>query len=249
MTEKSTIDIKEIDNFSSHSDNWWDDKGAFAPLHKLNPTRLEYIKSIICKHYNRDYSDAEALNELNIADIGCGGGIVCEPMARLRATVTGVDADLNAINIANDHAKSSDLNITYINSSIEQLEMDEKYDVVLALEIIEHVSNVDEFIKGCNRICKKGGIIIFSTLNRNAKSYALGIIAAEHILKWVPKNTHQWKKFIKPSELAKKLRENMLTCIDICGISYDLIENDFKLDKNDLDVNYFMSATKTENDL
>jgi len=238
-----TVDQKEIQNFSKDSSHWWDINGPFKPLHRLNPVRLGYIKEQICAHYKRDSNALTPYDALDILDIGCGGGLVCEPIARLGAKTTGIDADENAIQVAQDHAQQFDLEIEYKTTSSDELVKQEKrYDVVLALEIIEHVSDPDAFVKSVLGLCKPGGLVIFSTLNRTPKSFALGIVAAEYILGWVPKGTHHWKKFIKPSELASLLRKNQTRPDNITGLTFSPIQNEFSLSQKDLDVNYFMSV-------
>ena len=236
----STVNAAEIQNFSKDSSHWWDESGPFKPLHLLNPTRLSYFKSQICNHFDLDENAPTPYKGLNIIDVGCGGGLVCEPMARLGGAVTGIDADTNAIEVAAAHAKKMGLDIEYQCVSSENIT--QKYDVVLALEIIEHVDNPDLFVKSVLDLCKPNGLVIFSTLNRTTKSYALGIIAAEHILNWVPKGTHSWKKFVKPSELSRMLRNNNAKPHDICGMIYNPLTKQFKLDKSRVDVNYFMSV-------
>jgi len=238
----NTVDAQEIQNFSKDSAHWWDPDGPFKPLHKLNPVRIQYIRDQICARYNLDFKDLKPFKDLKILDIGCGGGLVCEPMARLGANVTGIDADENAIEVAKDHAMDSDLQINYQSGPAEKLK--EKFDVVLALEVVEHVSDLDAFIKNALRLCKPGGLIIFSTLNRTAKSYALGIIAAEYLLRWVPRGTHSWKKFIRPSELARVIRQNNGKSADITGLIYNPLKDEFSLSRTDLDVNYFITALK-----
>lgn len=244
-SSKSTIDAQEVENFSRIAEEWWDINGPFKPLHLLNPTRISYLKSQILSHFNRPDSLSEPLKKLSILDVGCGGGLVCEPLTRLGATVTGLDASERNISIAKEHADKSGLSIAYLADSVENLaRQKEKYDVVLALEIIEHVADIPLFIESCLGCLKKDGIIIFSTLNRTHKSYLLGIVAAEYILRWVPKGTHQWKKFIKPSELVKFLEHNSMKARDITGLIYNPISKEFSLHPRDLDVNYFLSATK-----
>jgi len=215
---------------------------AFAPLHRLNPVRLSYIKAQICAHYERDVNALDALKGLDILDVGCGGGLVCEPLARLGANATGADADAQAIEVAKKHAKESGLKIKYENKPAEQIK--KQFDVVLALEIIEHVSCPEDFVESVCALVKPGGLVIFSTLNRNPKSFLLGIIAAEYILKWVPKGTHSWKKFIKPSELSRYIRNAYLRPHDIKGLVFNPLKDEFSLSGNDLDVNYLLTAKK-----
>ena len=238
----STINKEEIDNFESIADQWWDVNGALKPLHKLNPTRISYIKRQICNHLDRDYQSFDALNGLNVLDVGCGGGLVCEPLSRLGAAVTGIDAGDKAINVATKHAADNDLDITYKCTSSDN--HNGTYDVVLALEIIEHVDDMDTFVQSVLQLLKPNGIVIFSTLNKTAKSFALGIVAAEYILRWLPRGTHNWKKFIKPSTLAKQLRKHNYAPNNIMGLIYNPLTDQFTLSAKDIDVNYFMTATK-----
>tara|TARA_B100001989_G_scaffold136705_2_gene96810 strand:- start:763 stop:1500 length:738 start_codon:yes stop_codon:yes gene_type:complete len=238
--QKTTINAEEIEHFSKTSDQWWDENGPFKPLHRLNPVRIKYIKDQICTHFDIDPDKAQPFKNLKILDIGCGGGLVCEPMARLGAKTSGIDADQKAIACAKEHATLQDLDIEYICGDAADLK--QKYDVVLALEIIEHVNTPCEFVSICKTLLKPDSIVIFSTLNRTAKSYALGIVAAEYILRWVPTGTHSWKKFIKPSELARFARAQNFDIIDVSGLIFNPIKNEFCLSENDLDVNYFMSV-------
>ncbi len=238
----NTVDQKEIQAFSKDAAHWWDTNGPFKPLHRLNPVRLKYLREQICGHYDRDMMSLKPFTGLDIIDIGCGGGLVCEPMARLGAAITGADADEAAIHVAKEHAEQEGLNIDYINAPAESI--NKQFDVVLALEIIEHVSDPAAFVANCAKLCKEGGIVIFSTLNRTPKSYALGIIAAEYILRWVPQGTHSWKKFIKPSELARHARNSNLTPERISGLVFNPLKNEFQISKTDLDVNYFMACKK-----
>lgn len=238
----SSIDTQEIENFSKDADAWWDENGPFKPLHRLNPVRISYIKAQICGHFGRDEQSLKALEKLDILDVGCGGGLVCEPLARLGATVTGADADAAAIDVAKKHAEDHGLKIEYLNKPAE--EIDQQFDVVLALEIIEHVKNPQDFVSSISKLVKPGGLVIFSTLNRNPKSFLLGIVAAEYILRWVPRGTHSWKKFIRPSELAKMARAAGFEPHDITGLMFNPLANEFKLSKSDLDVNYLLSCRK-----
>ncbi len=237
----STVDEREIQHFSRDSDKWWDEQGPFAPLHKMNPARIDFIKTQICKHFERDMLSMKALDKLTLCDVGCGGGIICEPMARLGAKVTGIDADGIAIEAAKAHAKTSSLKIDYQNKPVEELK--KTYDIVLALEIIEHVLDPAAFIENCAARVKKGGLLIISTLNRTPKSYALGIIAAEHILRWVPQGTHQWKKFMRPSEITNIARANHMRTKAIAGVNYNPLKDKFFLSQ-DTGMNYIMVFEK-----
>lgn len=236
----SNVNAQEINNFETIADKWWDINGPLKPLHKLNPTRIGYIKRQICDHFGKDFEDFNALQGLSVLDIGCGGGLVCEPLCRLGADVTGIDAGAKAIETATAHAQDSGLNITYACETSDQ--HTDQYDVVLALEIIEHVDNVDQFVQSVLARVKPNGLVIFSTLNRTAKSFALGIVAAEYILRWLPHGTHSWKKFLKPSELARHIETNDFITTDITGLIYNPLIDQFSLSDQDIAVNYFMTA-------
>ncbi len=238
----SSVLQKEIQRFSQNAPQWWDESGPFAPLHKMNPVRLRYIRDQICRHFSLDEKKIKALTNMNIIDIGCGGGLICEPLSRIGAKVTGLDADPVAIETASAHAKDQGLKIAYLNESAENHK--KQYDVVLALEIIEHVNDPQTFVKTCADLCKPGGLIIFSTLNRTFKSMLLGKYAAEYILGWLAPGTHDWRKFIKPSELATMTRQGDLKPIDTQGLVFDPLNNEFRLDKHDLTINYFLCAAK-----
>jgi 2-polyprenyl-6-hydroxyphenyl methylase / 3-demethylubiquinone-9 3-methyltransferase len=238
----SSVAREEVEKFSKDAPRWWDENGPFAPLHRLNPARLAYIREQICKHYELDTTSLKALDGLKIVDIGCGGGLVCEPVARMGAIVTGLDADPVAIETAKAHATSSALSITYENKAAEDTKT--TFDVVLALEIIEHVKDPVEFVESCAKLVKPGGMLIFSTLNRTPKAFALGIVAAEYILRWLPRGTHDWKKFVKPSELTKYIRNCYLQPVDISGLIYNPLKNDFEISKTDINVNYLLTVVK-----
>lgn len=240
----STVLPEEINHFAKDSAHWWDENGPFKPLHKLNPERIRYIKEQVCAHFERLAEGASALDKLTILDIGCGGGLACEPLARLGAKVSGIDADAQAIAVAQEHAEKAGLKIAYENRTSEEL--NKKYDVVLALEVVEHVRDIGAFVRECARLVRPGGLVIFSTLNRTARSFALGIVATEYLLRWVPKGTHNWKQFVKPSELARYARKSGLEPQDVCGVFYNPVRDSFSMCAKDLDVNYFLVARSPE---
>lgn len=243
----SSVDAQEITKFAKDSSHWWDEHGPFAPLHRINPVRLAIIKDWICAQYERDRLSFRPFTGLRILDIGCGGGLVCEPMARLGADVTGIDADSNAIEVAARHADSSGLKIDYRAAASEDLrKAGERYDIVLALEIIEHVADPRQFVEDCLSLAAPGGMVIFSTLNRTPQSLLLGKFAAEYILGWVPKGTHDWKKFMKPSELARAIRDCGATPGATEGIVYDPLTRTFDRSRENLAINYLISAIKED---
>ena len=239
----TTINKEEIQKFSKLADEWWDVNGKFKPLHMFNPIRIEYITEKIKQHFKIDDDKANFLDGLNILDIGCGGGLISEPMARLGGSVTGIDASEKNIKVAKIHSEKSRLKIDYINKSPEQLENLEKFDVILNLEIIEHVDNVNLYIKSCHNLLKKDGLMFTATLNRSLMSYLKAIIGAEYILRWLPIGTHDWNKFIKPEELEKLLQDEKFSTVDIKGLEFNPILNKWKK-SNNLSVNYIISSSK-----
>lgn len=252
MTKKSrqkkqhdaSVDEAEIAQFDELGEKWWDESGPMRPLHKLNPVRLSYIRRMVREHFGLP-DTIRCLQKLKIADIGCGGGLVAEPLCRMGATVTGVDAGKENIRVAKQHAQEHGLSIEYLATTVEQVAASgKKFDVVTALEIVEHVADVPVFMEALCKIVKPGGLLVMSTLNRTPKSYLLGIVAAEHILRWLPPGTHDWKKFLKPSELAKHLRAGGLEVTDVRGLIYNPLSREFSLDAEDLDVNYLLTAVK-----
>ena len=203
----ASIATEEIDRFSQYAEDWWNPDGAFRPLHRLNPVRLEYVRDRACAHFGRDAGSRHSLKGLKVLDVGCGGGLLSEPMARLGGEVTGIDASKKTISVARDHAKAMYLKIDYRVSSVEEMaRRKEKFDVITALEVIEHVADVRSFLGALSSLLKPGGLLIMSTLNRTPKSFLLGIVAAEYLLGWIPRGTHEWKKFIRPSELVKRVK-------------------------------------------
>lgn len=241
----TTIDQDEINQFNAQAGSWWDESGPFKPLHELNPHRLQFIRDEILGHFDIEpSSDHKPFKNLTIADIGCGGGLIAEPLSRLGGTVTGVDAGSENIKAAKAHADQSGLDITYLNTTSEDLAAKGmQFDVVTALEIVEHVADVPLFLKSCCDLVKPGGMIIMSTLNRTVKSYALGILAAEYILKWVPKGTHQWQKFVEPADLVMGLEKHGVATSKIKGLSFNPLKRTWSIG-DDLDVNYMLNASK-----
>tara|TARA_Y100001970_G_C14259923_1_gene879515 strand:+ start:13688 stop:14542 length:855 start_codon:yes stop_codon:yes gene_type:complete len=234
------ITEEEALSFSRLSDSWWDPDGPFRPLHKINPTRISYIRTKLCNHFQRDEKSLTPFENLNILDIGCGGGLISEPLTKMGASVTGIDAVKKNIDAARVHAKKNNLTIDYRYESAESLaEQQCIFDVVLALEVVEHVADLESFIKTCSDLLKPGGAIIFSTLNRTPASFVLGIIAAEYILRWLPKGTHDWRKFIRPSELVTHMRMAGIATADMQGISYDVINAKWR-ESDSLAVNYLV---------
>ncbi len=246
----STVDPQEINAFTAQASQWWDEQGPFKPLHKINPLRLTFLRDEMLKHFKlspeRTGGSSLLLEGLRILDVGCGGGLLCEPLARLGATVTGIDAGQENINSAVEHAKLSGLKIDYRCTTSEDLAATGvQFDCVTALEIVEHVADVPLFIKTCADLIRPKGQLFMSTLNRTLKSYALGIIAAEYILRWVPKGTHRWDKFLEPAELNDYLEKNGIVLQSLKGLTLDPFTNTWNL-SDDLSVNYLLSAVKKD---
>jgi 2-polyprenyl-6-hydroxyphenyl methylase/3-demethylubiquinone-9 3-methyltransferase len=234
----TTIDPEEIEKFSKMADDWWNVEGKFKPLHQFNPVRLNYFRRKICDYFNNDQKSLSPFKNLTVIDIGCGGGLISEPFARLGADVTAIDALEKNIKIASLHAEKSGLKINYLCSSIEEIaDKEQQFDVVLALEIIEHVADVQHFISCCAKLVKKDGLLFVSTINRTASSLALAKITAEYILRWLPINTHQWKKFLKPSEVNFYAQNNHLEIVEIKGFFYNLFKRIWQESEN-INVNY-----------
>ena len=240
--KSSTINKEEIEKFSKMASQWWDPNGKFKPLHKFNPVRIGYIKSSIIKHFKLKHS-TNPLKKINILDIGCGGGLLSEPMYKLGANVVGIDASKRNIEIAKFHAKKNNLKINYICSSPEILRTKKKFDVILNMEIIEHVEDIDFFIKKSSELLKKNGLMFVATLNKTLKSYAFAIIGAEYILRWLPIGTHNWEKFVKPEDLIKISEKNNLKIKNLDGLKYDIFKDKWEL-SSDNSVNYIARFKK-----
>jgi len=244
-TPDTTIDFAEIEKFDALAQEWWALDGPFAPLHRLTPTRMEYITSQIAAEFGRDRGSADAFSGLSVLDIGCGGGLTAEPLARLGASVTGIDAAEQTVGVARAHAQQMGLDIDYRMSAAEALaETGAHFDTVLALEIVEHVSDPPAFLSACAALVRPGGILFASTLNRTAKSNALAIVGAEYILRWLPKGTHDWSRFITPEELGTMTESAALETLDRMGMAYDPLRDSWRLTPDDLAVNYLLLARK-----
>ena len=241
--KKDTINKKEIDKFSKLADEWWDPEGKFKPLHNFNPIRLRYIKDTITKKFGTK-SEKLPLKDIKILDIGCGGGLLSEPLSRLGATVTGIDASDRNIKIAKMHLEKSKLDIDYYCSSPDKFVVKEKFDVVLNMEIVEHVDNVDFFLFKSSELLKKNGLMFIATLNKTLKSYLFAIIGAEYILRWLPIGTHDWNKFLKPGDLINICKNNSLNLNNLIGVKFDILKNEWIVSE-DSSVNYLAQFSKT----
>ena len=239
-----SIDAEEVERFSALADTWWDPKGSMAPLHRLNPARLGFLRQTLAAHFDRDARSLSPFRGLRILDVGCGGGLISEPLARLGAVVTGIDAADANIAVARAHARDALLDIDYRQASAEELSaVGERFDAVLALEIVEHVADLDAFLAAAAALVRPGGAFIASTLNRTPKSLLFAIVGAEYVLGWLPRGTHRWDRFLKPSELAAALRRHGLQSRDIRGLVYDLLDGEWWLGR-DLGVNYLIFAVR-----
>jgi 2-polyprenyl-6-hydroxyphenyl methylase/3-demethylubiquinone-9 3-methyltransferase len=243
-TAKS-VNPDEIAHFSSMAETWWDPNGPFKPLHKLNPTRIAFVRDQICAHFKRDPNDEKPLAGLRILDIGCGGGLLCEPIARLGAEIIGADAAEKNIKTASVHAKQMGLNIDYRHITAEELaDQGEKFDVILNMEVIEHVADIASFLDACHKLLNKDGCMTLSTLNRTMKSWVMAIAGAEYILRWLPIGTHDWQKFLKPSELCEHAKKSGFSINIIQGMVYNPLGGTWSLCNNDFSVNYVALAVK-----
>ncbi len=243
-TTSTTVDAAEIERFSAMAAEWWNPLGKFRPLHNMNPVRLGFIRDTAIRHFGLDGRDRRPLSGLRILDIGCGGGLVAEPLARLGADVTGVDAAVRNIGVASLHAEQSGLSIDYRAGSAEALaEAGESFDVVLALEIIEHVADVELFTAAVSRLARPGGLVVVATMNRTLKAFAMAIVGAEYVLRWLPRGTHDWNRFLRPSEVAAELRRNGLRISEVRGMTYHPLGDRWSL-SSDTDVNYLLVGTR-----
>ena len=238
----TSINKKEIEKFSKIATEWWDPEGKFKPLHKFNPIRIKYIKEHIINNFKLK-NKTKPLLGLNILDIGCGGGLLSEPMSIMGANVTGIDASNKNIKIAKLHSKKNKLNINYMCSSPEKLNNKKKYDVILNMEIVEHVEDINFFLMTCSKLLKKDGLMFVATINKTFKSYIFAIVGAEYVLRWLPIGTHEWEKFVKPDDLKKILLKNKLSLSQLNGVKFNIIKNEWSISK-DLSVNYIAKFIK-----
>ena len=240
--KNNTINKKEIDKFSKIAEEWWDPNGKFKPLHKFNPIRISYIKENIIKSFKLNQKKSP-LKNIKVLDIGCGGGLLSEPVSRLGAKVTAIDASKKNIEVAKLHAKKNDLKINYICTSPEKLKIKDQFDVILNMEIVEHVENVDLFLKSCSKLLKKNGIMFVATLNKTLKSYVFAIIGAEYILRWLPIGTHEWEKFLKPEKLISILKNNNLDVEKVNGMKFNILTDKWSVSE-DKSINYIAKFIK-----
>ena len=238
----NSVNKKEIEKFSKMAAEWWDPSGKFKPLHKFNPIRIRYIKENIINSFKLK-SKKKPLDKINILDIGCGGGLLSEPMTRLGANVTGIDASSKNINIAKLHAKKNKLKINYLCSTPEKLKIQKKFDVILNMEIVEHVEDINFFINSCSKLLKKNGLMFVATLNKTFKSYLFAIIGAEYVLRWLPIGTHDWEKFVKPEDLKKILNKNNLKLEKLDGMNFNIISDEWSV-SSDTSINYIVKSIK-----
>ncbi len=238
----NTINKKEIEKFSKIAEEWWNPNGKFKPLHKFNPIRIKYIKDSIIKEFNLNKKD-KPLKNIDILDIGCGGGLLSEPMSRLGANVVGIDASRKNINVCNFHAKKNKIKINYICASPENLKIKKKFDVILNMEIVEHVEDIDFFIKKSSEFLKKDGLMFIATLNKTIKSYLFAIVGAEYILKWLPIGTHDWEKFVEPEKLKSIAEKNYLRLEKLDGMKFNLLTDKWNLN-SDTSINYISQFKK-----
>jgi len=239
----TTVDKTEIEKFSKMAEDWWNPNGKFKPLHLFNPVRIEFIKKKLIAYFDIDSNIQKPLKKLKILDIGCGGGLLCEPLSKLGAKITGIDPSIDNIEVAKLHSKEMNLNINYICNSPENLNFKNEFDIILNMEVIEHVSNVNLFMQNCSKLIKKKGIMFVATLNKNLKSYIFGIVGAEYILRWLPIGTHNWDKFLTPQNLKDIVCSNNFSADETVGMKFNLLSNKWHI-SDDTSVNYISTFLK-----
>lgn len=240
-----SVDPAEVEKFSRLAERWWDPRGEMEPLHRMNPIRLSFLRAQAVRHFGLDGEALEPLRGLRVLDVGCGAGLLCEPLARMGAAVTGIDAAAESLAVARAHAAEGGLTIDYRHASAESLaEAGERYDLVTALEVVEHVGDVPAFLAACCALVRPGGALALSTINRTPKAFAFAIVGAEYLLRKLPRGTHDWRKFLKPSELAAGLRPHGLTVAELAGMVYEPLSADWRLSRRDLGINYLLWAEK-----
>jgi 2-polyprenyl-6-hydroxyphenyl methylase / 3-demethylubiquinone-9 3-methyltransferase len=239
-----SADRRELKRFAELAGDWWDEAGPMAPLHKLNPVRLAYIRDQLCGHLGRDPKAHACLADVSAVDVGCGGGLLCEPLARMGAAVTGIDLVPANLEVARAHAQAAGLELSYREIAAEQLAAEgARFDLVCAMEVVEHVADVQSFLSACATLVRPGGALVLATLNRTLRSFALGIVAAEYILGWLPRGTHRWQRFLRPSEVARPLRDHQVRIAHLTGVTYDPLRDRFRLSP-DPAVNYMLFAVR-----
>ena len=245
-TARSTADPREIDKFSALAEEWWDPDGKFGPLHRLNPVRLTYVRDRLAAQFGRDPLQPRPLDGLSLLDVGCGGGLLSEPLTRLGARVTGLDASTTSVEVARRHAEQAGLDIAYRQGTAEDLAaVGARFDAVVSLEVVEHVADLKAFLAAAVALTRPGGALVLATLNRTPKSFLLAIVGAEYLLRWLPRGTHDWRRFVRPSELAAGLRAQGAAVTDMIGVAYNPLSDDWRLSR-DLEVNYMLSAMRPE---
>ena len=240
----NTVDKIEIEKFSKLANDWWNPNGKFKPIHLFNPVRIKFIRDKLISYLKLNSKHLKPLKNIEILDIGCGGGLLCEPLTRLGAKVTGIDAATNNIKAAKLHAKQMNLNIKYINCSPEKMNFKKKFDVILNMEVVEHVSNINLFVKNCSKLIKKDGMMFVATINKNLKSYLFAILGAEYILRWLPIGTHNWDKFLTPKELEMIAKKNKFDYDDLVGMKFNPLFNRWQ-QSSDSSVNYISTFIKS----
>ena len=244
MSEKSSIDPDEVAKFGALAGSWWDPEGDFRPLHRLNPARLAFIRDHACAHFARDAEGVRPLAGLSVLDIGCGGGLLSEPLARLGAEVTGIDASQEAVEVAAWHAEQGGLAIQYRCSTAEDLAAEgRRFDLVVNMEVVEHVADVDAFVAASCALVKPGGGMAMATLNRTPKAFLMAVVGAEYVLGWLPRGTHDWRRFLRPSELVRRLEADAMSVTELSGVSYNPLDDRWRRSR-DLDVNYMLFAVR-----